>query len=334
MAIYSSLVWRRRGGFKATSKTFFDLAHGADKDYRNYLPDAAFQPMSQTNGPFAHGILDDKLLFERLLRSYVPVPEALALIERGEVFATPASATIRDAESLLEYASEQPLILKPALGAKGKGVFSLRHEAGGFYLDSAATSLKAVLSYLAGLDNYLVTPWVQPAPYAAAVFPQAGNTIRVITLRDPGDGHRPFIATAFHKFGTKVSAPTDNWSRGGLIAPLDVATGRLSAGLEELSQTQGRPVTHATHPETGARIEGLQIPRWQAVQEQLLGMLEQFPFFRYVGWDVLMTETGFSVLEGNAAPAIVSLQLTRPLLDDLRVRRFVAHHGVKAPGLP
>ncbi len=152
-------------------------------------------------------------------------------------------------------------------------------------------------------------------------------------MRDPGDGHRPFVAAAIHKFGTEASAPTDNWSRGELFAPLDPATGRLSAGLEELTHIQGRPVEHATHPDTGARIEGVSVPRWQTVQEQLLGMLGHFPSFQYVGWDVLVTETIFSVLEGNAAPVVVSLQLTRPLLEDPRVRRFVAHHRIRVPGL-
>lgn len=326
------LVWQQRGGFKATSKTFYTQAHGV-KDLRNYLPDAAFRPMGLTNGKLARGILNDKLLFERLLSKHVAVPQNLALIERGEIFSLSFNGMIRDVPSLLRFAQVHPLVLKPALGSKGKGVFSLRGEGEGFSIDGTPTSPAEVAKLTAKLDGYLITPWVQPAAYAAAVFPGAGHTVRVITLQDPGDDHRPFIVAALHKFGTEASAPTDNWSRGGLFTPLDVETGVLGAALEEPSKTAGQPVWHDVHPDTGAVIKGLEVPRWDELKTALLELVAAFPFFRYVGWDVLVTEEGFCVLEGNPAPVIISLQLERPLLTDVRARRFVTDHRISAPGL-
>lgn len=75
------------------------------------------------------------------------------------------------------------------------------------------------------------------------------------------------------------------------------------------------------------------MPRWAELTATLLELLGALPIFNYVGWDVLVTNDGFYIIEGNNAPTIVSLQLTRPALSDPRVRRFVVHHRLNVPGL-
>jgi len=331
-SLRSRLIWRWRSGFKATSRTFFDLAHGAQGDHSEYVPDTAYKPLALTNGLAARAVLGDKLLFERVVGPYVPVPRTLSLIERGEVLAPTPDGPVRGLESLLEYVQTQAVALKPARGAKGKGVYSLRWE-GSLLLDGSPVARSEVAALVGTLDYYLVVPWIAQAGYAAAVFPDAGNSLRLITLRDPGENHRPFILAAVQKFGTRASAPTDNWSRGALFAPVDVETGVMRAGLEDLAKTGGKPVWHSLHPDTGARIEGLEVPRWSQLSTAVLGFLEALPIFTYVGWDVMVTDTGFYIIEGNNAPVVVSLQLTRPALSDPRVRRFAAHHRLNVPGL-
>lgn len=116
-----SLLWRWREGFKPTSKVFYDLSHGARGDYFNHLPDAAFRPLALTNGTLSRALLGDKLLFERVIGRYAPVPPTLALIERGEVFKPTPDGPVRDREALFAYIRTQPVALKPAKGAKGKG---------------------------------------------------------------------------------------------------------------------------------------------------------------------------------------------------------------------
>lgn len=327
-----SLVWRWRGGFKATSKTFFDAAHKAKGNYRHYIPDAAFKSLALTNGPTSRALLNDKLLFEKVVGQYTPVPPTLALIERGKVFAAPPGSTIDSLDGLLKYIQTQAVALKPALGAKGKGVYSLSWQ-DGFRLDGLPVQPHQVGTLLSRLDYYLVVPWIAQANYVASVFPEAGNTLRIITMRDPGDDNRPFIAAAVQKFGTRASAPTDNWSRGALFTPIDVDTGIMGSGLEDLARTRGKPVWHELHPDTGVRIEGAVVPRWPELTSVLLELLGALPIFSYVGWDMLVTDDSFYIIEGNPAPVVVSLQLVRPALADPRVQRFVSHHRIKIPSL-
>lgn len=330
VSLKSTLIWRWRGGFKETSKAFFDAAHGASGNYSHYLPDAAFRPLALTNGTMSRALLGDKLLFEKTVGAYAPVPPTLALLDHGEVIAPVPSRAVGSLEALLDHVRLQPVALKPAKGAKGKGVYKLAWQDGPL-LDGSPVDLGKVTALVRELDYYLVVPWIEQADYAASVFPDAGNSLRLITMRDPGDDQRPFIVAAVQKFGTRRSAPTDNWSRGALFTPIDVETGMMGSGLEDLSETGGKPVWHELHPDTGAQIKGLTVPRWPELTGALLKLLEALPMFTYVGWDVMVTHDGFYIIEGNPAPVVVSLQLTRPALSDPRVKRFISHYKISVP---
>jgi hypothetical protein len=49
-----------------------------------------------------------------------------------------------------------------------------------------------------------------------------------------------------------------------------------------------------------------------------------------VGWDVMVTDDGFQVIEGNKFSDVQVLQVHRPLPDDRRVRDFY-RHGIIRP---
>jgi hypothetical protein len=52
------------------------------------------------------------------------------------------------------------------------------------------------------------------------------------------------------------------------------------------------------------------------------------PVLRYVGWDILIANEGFYVLEGNADTDIDLLQVHTPLLSIPEARAFYQRHGV------
>jgi len=55
----------------------------------------------------------------------------------------------------------------------------------------------------------------------------------------------------------------------------------------------------------------------------------------YVGWDVLITDVGPCLIEGNTANVGVrSLQVHGPLLADPRVRHFFEFHNVVERRIP
>src|SRR5690606_30256398 len=159
-----------------------------------------------------------------------------------------------------------------------------------------------------------------------AVFPDAVNTMRVVTMIDPLDSE-PFVASAIHRFGTQASAPTDNVSRRGIRTAIDTETGVMGIGKASWAYENGAYLSFPQHPETGAQLEGVTIPKWREVAETLLDVVRRFPMLQYVGWDAVVGENEVIVIEGNHSPNIVQ-QVTSPYLADPRIRRFVEHHGV------
>ncbi len=71
------------------------------------------------------------------------------------------------------------------------------------------------------------------------------------------------------------------------------------------------------------------MPRGSGLEAQVLNLVRTFGFLNIVGWDVVVTESGSCLIEGNTTlVGARALQIHRPLLEDVRVRRFFEHYGV------
>jgi len=271
--------------------------------------------------------LHDKLLFEALFKGLLPVPATLAWISGGRLAPLVREPRVDSLEALSEVCRERGrLAFKPYGESGGIGFHALSWERGGFLMDGAPVSAGELARFLERANDYMVTEFAANGEYAAKVYPHTTNTLRILTMRDPFQDRRAFVAIAVHRFGSRRSSPTDNFQRGGYAAEVDLATGRLKKATTY--PHSGRLEWFSRHPETGAVIEGLQVPNWEKVVHSLLAATEAFDFLDYVGWDVAVREDGFSVLEGNNHSGMVFLQVHRPLLADERVRAFYEYHRV------
>ncbi len=326
-------MWRR--GYRASAYKLYDLSPGASE---NYLPDSSRLDIAFINGPFARSVLNDKLLFTKLVGGVLEVPPVVALIERGEVYPVYAEGRTLTLKEIV--CDHQSLILKPVGGTHGRGVHRLELKRQlspelnsepnseldpSLHLDARPVTDAEVDDFSRTLDRYIVTPTVKQAAYARTICAETTNGVRVMTFVDP-DTREPFVGYALHRFGTPATQPTDNWARGGLCCHVDLSDGSLGPGLKQPRWTGGKAVFSTHHPDSGAALGGVRIPRWLELCEGLLGAVEAFPFLLYVGWDVVVTDGGFVVLEGNTNSDL--LQLGGGILKDPRVRRFYEYHGV------
>lgn len=85
---------------------------------------------------------------------------------------------------------------------------------------------------------------------------------------------------------------------------------------------------HETHPTTHSQITGLTIPHWDYTKTTILEIAKYLSFIPYIGWDVVITEEGFKILEGNDFPSLAIIQMHSPLLKDPQVRRFYEKYNV------
>ncbi len=316
--------WRR--GFGGWSYVYYELHKDGRVD--DYLPDITMRDMAALNRGSGRMVLTNKLVFERVVGTLATVPKTLAFVGQGTLVAL-TDVVLSSTADLVRYCREVgPAILKPIDGGKGRGVMRLAAPTttdgtAVALLNDRNVDLATLEGVIGDLDRYLISEFARQASYAKAVFPDATNTVRVVTMIDPLTGI-PFIPAAVHRFGTKKSAPTDNASIGGIAAGVNIETGQLGKATR---QEGARLAWIATHPDTGAQIEGVTIEHWQELKATVLRVAAAVPFAPYVGWDWLVSETGPVLIEGNADPSL-HVQVHHPFLRDARVRAFVEHHGV------
>jgi Sugar-transfer associated ATP-grasp len=278
-----------------------------------------------------HGAtFDDKLLFYYAMRSLTPhVTPVLGFTRRGRFVPVDEPDGGRPLATFLREVG-RPVVLKPNFGTHGDGVVFVEPDGQDVRLRGVSGVTSTTPEDLARRierSEYLVAQLVRQAAYARAIFPDSTNTIRVMTMVDVDTG-RPFVPMCVHRFGTSRTAPIDTFAKGGVLAEIDLESGTL--GPLVAPPERGRRVTLEAHPDTGARVTGRQVPRWRDLFEHMLGVADRLLFLPYVGWDVIVTDEGFLINEGNVQPSLKLLQACRPILADPRVARFFRHHGVIA----
>ncbi|WP_435076770.1 sugar-transfer associated ATP-grasp domain-containing protein [Halococcus sp. AFM35] len=322
-------LWLWRHGFLSQA----DVLYGEDgitKDnYHRYLSSYQRDLTQRINGRWGEA-LENKLLFHHLLDGF---PERRSTVHAhlmdgrytpvdSEGTATSGADAADRVVALLD--EHHRLVLKPTYGTIGKRILMCEATEEGYRVNGEHHSEEEFAALIPDLDDYLVSEFVEQAPYASALYPDSPNTLRVLTMVDPDTGE-PFVAAAAHRIGTERSAPLDNWSRGGLSADVN-ASGDLGSAVQY--PYDGHRERHTDHPDTGAPIAGVAIPGWPAIREGILDIAAGCSQIPYVGWDLVVTSEGeFTVIEGNNCSGVRVFQVHEPLLDDPRVRRFYEHYG-------
>jgi len=85
---------------------------------------------------------------------------------------------------------------------------------------------------------------------------------------------------------------------------------------------------HEKHPESGQKIAGIQVPNWTSLRSEVLRLAKLLPATPYIGWDIVVTEDGFCVLEGNNRTDVNLYQVHKPLLLDDRTYKFYKSYKV------
>ncbi|MBU0640958.1 MAG: hypothetical protein KKB50_19010 [Planctomycetes bacterium] len=323
-----SLVGRVRAwshGFVPDSYVIYNLG---TNNPREYVSDYAQLVQTPVINHDYRIVLNDKILFREVLHRFAEHLPRLYCVLRGDtVRALDEQGAINCLDAVLDLCERNgALVVKPVIGCCGRGIMVLSTHADTWRLNGTETSRTKLASTLAGqAEACLVSEHVAQANYAATIFPHATNSIRLLTMWNAADD-APFLAAAVHRFGTPATIPADNWSRGGLSAAVDLMSGELGPGVAYPRSKRLR--WHNRHPDSGAALAGTVVPRWSQTVAHLLEIARSVPFLPCVGWDVVVTEESFKLIEGNAHSDLNLLQVHGPLLKNPRVRAFYEQQRV------
>jgi len=104
--------------------------------------------------------------------------------------------------------------------------------------------------------------------------------------------------------------------------------GRLSPAMEEVENEKIKIHTH--HPDTGTLIEGKIIPEWDSLKNfftKIGGIIK--PYIKIVGWDIILTDDSFVVIEGNNGPDLYFQGADYPLAKNPEVLKFLKHFKLR-----
>jgi Sugar-transfer associated ATP-grasp len=310
-------AWRH--GFYAESTRMYDFEkYGFDAYVSDFHRVATLGTLNET--PY---ILDDKAVTYLYLDQVgLPTPTVHGVAHQGKIVWL-SEKPPDGLDDLLER--RRALVVKSRFGSGGSGFAVLRREAGTTYVNGRAVADPA--EALQG-GPLIISDFVEQHEQLAALYPNTTNTMRVTTFRDP-DSDEPFVALATQRIGTKRSEPVDNFAAGGLSAGVDIHTGVVRRALHRQRRVGAKDSREMgwvdEHPDTGLPITGLQVPHWDAVVAGVRRAAAALPGSRYVGWDLVITAEGFSILEGNNRADVTVHQIHGPMLVDDRMRRFFAN---------
>jgi hypothetical protein len=237
------------------------------------------------NRPCQPDPIDDKMAFHEMCVAHaIPAPAILAAFGPGR--------------NLLEFQSGRPperdLFVKPRMGLAGEGAERFRWQGGVFESDRGYRIRPEDLdSYLATrAENEKRTLLVQPVlfnhPDLHVETNAALATVRLVTGRSADGDVVPIYGFIYFPRPNGITA------KGGHVALIDVATGRLmSAPLKDVWGAK----LFSYHQFTD---DTRTLPDWNAVLLLTKVAHQACPNFVFVGWDVALTDCGPMLLEGNA----------------------------------
>lgn len=243
-------------------------------------------------------LVDDKLITKRRARAAgIRVPELYGVIQ--------IEHQIRHLERIVD--GRASFVIKPAQGSGGNGILVIHGRRNGHFRkadgqliprDAVAHHISNILSGMHSLggqpDRAIIEQRVVFDPVFDEVSHRGVPDIRTVVFQGV-----PVMAMV--RLPTRQSDDKANLHQGAVGAGLDMRTGHTTTAV-----WLDRFIT--THPDTGASLTGLPIPRWQDVLE-LSARCHALADLGYLGVDIVLDRNeGPMVLELNARPGL-SIQL-------------------------
>jgi alpha-L-glutamate ligase-like protein len=258
--------------------------------------------------------VDDKVLTKKLaIEAGMPVPELYGVISN--------QAEVRRFRDIV--ADREAFVVKPARGSGGDGIIVITGRskrkrdnfrfASGLLVSSGdiehhiSNIVGGQYSLSGNPDTALIEYCVHFDPLFADVSYQGVPDIRVIV-------YRGYPVMSMVRLPTRTSDGKANLHQGAVGAGIDLSTGRTLRGV------LGNDVVDE-HPDTGALISGLYIPKWDYIL-QSSARSSEVTGLGYVGVDMVIDkDLGPLILEMNARPGL-NIQIANGCGIAHRIRRI------------
>jgi hypothetical protein len=260
----------------------------------------------RVNPPDARRLCDDKLLFyRRCSENALATPRVYAAVSLDD-FETYGVPRVDSPAALLKlFQNEGPceFVLKPVAGSHGEGVTTFKFDGKSSYTNAGGKmSAEDIFAYISrwAFRKWFLQERIFPHPDLIRLADsQSLQTSRVVTCLSDKD--EPSIAIAYLRIigGNELFDNFNFGTSGNLLATLDIQRGRCKYVFGPVTSGPGICV-HTQHPKTGILFETFTVPFMAEVCDLALRASHAFKPLKTVGWDVAITPTGSTLIEGNS----------------------------------
>lgn len=159
-------------------------------------------------------------------------------------------------------------------------------------LSAADHDRNSLLKYMKNKGFNLAEEFIIQHPEMSRLSDSGVNTCRIISQLNK-DNEVEILGA---RLRISVNTHVDNLASGNIAAPVDLETGKV-VGPGVYSDIT-KSIEHV-HPVSGITLEGFQVPLWEECMTMVKKAALHRPENRSIGWDVVITERGPELLEGN-----------------------------------
>lgn len=193
----------------------------------------------------------------------------------------------RNFNDVLDFINQQKeVIVKPVNSFQGAGVYKLSA--------SDSKGVEELKKNIENGDTFMIEEIIKQSSEMSKLNPSSVNTLRIETLLDKSGNVHIINQTVIIGTGGRV---VSNTHFGGIMCHVDLNTGVIDSIARNPEGEYFRQ-----HPDTGITLPGFQIPRWKEVIEFAKKMAKVNSEARFIGWDIVVTDSGIDVIEGNIRP--------------------------------
>jgi hypothetical protein len=252
------------------------------------------------------------------------VPTYYFFISNGQVSSLNKQLVDDGIESLLQLLKGKGvLVLKHCYSSLGKGFYKLEdsQKDGVVKVNGNIVPIDKFISLTYNLHDCICTEYVQQHPYSNQVNASSLNTLRFLCVRD-SNTNQFYVSRCFHRFGAEGSV-VDNLGGNGnaFLFLVDIEKGVLKNNGMWSKDGQEKYEDYLVYPQNRA-YPGMTIPNFAEIKRSVLEISDSFPFLKYIGWDVAITQSGFKIIEANSLTSLGILQREGGYLKDERLRRL------------
>jgi len=263
-------------------------------------------------------ILNNKLNFSLYCeKNGIPTPKLIGHNFGGSFFSLNGIIEITNIEELVHFFENvfssidvEAIFFRPLALNGGKGCFRLDRE-------KLRQQLQVEYENLLEGD-YAHTEAITQHTEIDAIYSKSINTLRILTHIDNGNVD---IITSFMRFGTG-GCVVDNGGAGGLSVGIDQESGTLKRTSYLDMEFGGGELEK--HPDTGFVFKNFKIPGFKEACELAKSAAKHIPN-GIIGWDIALTPTGPTIIEGNEdASLFVCDVLSGGLLKNPHMQKVLA----------